>query len=272
MADEWFYVENGKSLGPVSIEELRRMMAVVKDEPRLVWSAGMPEWVDARLLPQFAPRPAPVKVARPDLKLSAPTPRPAQASLSSTSVVPIKTAPGLVARVADKAKSLAHRARHELVAYAAIATYLMIWFLALMFYKATILRSVGVEFAPIGFAVVKALILAKFMLVLEAVKLGERRDSGSIMIVQIFKKALVFTLALIVMSVIEEIIVGHFHGRDAREVLKEMAGGSLAQVLASATLMFLVLLPYMAFRRVALAVGDLPELLFKKTPAPKAER
>lgn len=272
MADEWFYVENGKSLGPVSIEELRLMMAAVKDEPRLVWSAGMPEWVDARLLPQFAPRPASPKESRPDLKPLATSSKPVQGALSSTSVVPIKTTPGLAARAEDKAKSLVHRARHELVAYAAIASYLMVWFLALMFYKATILRSVGVEFAPIGFAVVKSLILAKFMLLLEAVKLGERRGGGSIMIVQIFKKALLFTLALIVMSMIEEIIVGHFHGRGAKEVLKEMAGGSLAQVFASATLMFLVLLPYMAFRRVALAVGDLPELLFTKAPAPKSER
>lgn len=271
MANEWFYVEDGKSLGPVSIEDLNRRIAGARGEPHFVWSPGMPEWVDARTLPQFAPRPSPAKDPRPASAQPAKASREAQVARAATSVVAVGSEPGLKARAARKAGSLAARARHEFKAYIAIASYLMVWFLALMFYKATILRSVGVEFTPVGFAVVKSLILAKFMLVLEAVKLGERRGNGGVMAVQILKKALLFTLALIVMSMIEEVVVGHFHGRDAREVLREMAGGSLAQVLASAILMFLVLLPYMAFRRMALAVGDLPELLFSKGPAPKPE-
>lgn len=271
MADDWFYVENGKSLGPVALEDLRKRFVGAGRQPLFVWSPGMPEWVDAHTLPQFASRPSSAKDPRPDPTRAGATSRPVQAARASTSVVAIASGPSLGARVAEKAKALAHKARHEFKAYIAIASYLMVWFVALMFYKATILRSVGVEFTPVGFAVVKSLILAKFMLVLEAVKLGERRGAGSVMAVQIVKKALLFTLALIVMSMIEEVIVGHFHGRDARDVLKEMAGGSLAQVLASAILMFLVLLPYMAFRRVALAVGDLPELLLTKGPAPKPE-
>lgn len=271
MAEDWFYVENGKSLGPVSLEELRKRLAGAEREALFVWSPGMPEWMDARKLPQFAPRPAPAKEPRPQPKRAAAAPRPAPAARAATSVVAIASGPGLGARAAEKAKSLAQRARHEFKAYIAIAAYLMVWFVALMFYKASILRSVGIEFAPVGFAVVKSLILAKFMLLLEAVKLGERRGASSIMAVQILKKALLFTLALIVMSMIEEVVVGHFHGRDAKDVLKEMAGGSLAQVLASAILMFLVLLPYMAFRRVALAIGDLPELLLTRGPAPKSE-
>jgi hypothetical protein len=265
MADEWFYVENGESLGPVSMEELGRKIAGSGGGPQLVWAPGMPEWVDARTLPQFAPRPSPATDALADAAS-------ARAGVSGATAGPtVAEGSGHAARVLDKAKSLAHSARHEFISYLAVSSYLMVWFVALMFYKATILRSVGVEFAPFGFAIVKALILGKFMLVLEAVKLGERRTSGNAMIVQIIKKALLFTFALIIMSVIEEIIVGHFHDRSARDVLKEMAGGSLPQVLASAILMFLVLLPYMAFRRVALTIGDLPDMLFAKGPAPRAE-
>jgi GYF domain 2 len=268
MADEWFYVENGESLGPVSTEELGRKVAGARGEPKLVWTPGMPEWVDARTLPQFAPRSAPATDPRP----AAAALRPAMGASPVSAAGPaVGSGPGLAAGGLGEAKSLLRRAKHEIISYLAISTYLMVWFVALMFYKATILRSVGVEFAPFGFAIVKALILGKFMLVLEAARLGERRTGGNSMIVQIVIKALLFTLALIVMSMIEEIIVGHFHGRDAREVLKEMAGGSLAQVFASAILMFLVLLPYMAFRRVALTIGDLPDMLFGKGPAPRAE-
>jgi hypothetical protein len=42
-----------------------------------------------------------------------------------------------------------------------------------MFYKATILGSVGIQFAPFGLAAVKALILGKFILVMEDLKIGE---------------------------------------------------------------------------------------------------
>jgi hypothetical protein len=272
MADEWFYVENGASLGPVSTEELGKRAADAAGAPLLVWAQGMPEWVDARTLPQFAPR-APETRATPNPTPAAARPagaaRPAAAGGPSTATAP--AGPSLFARALGKAKALAPRARHEFISYLAVSSYLMVWFLALMFYKATILRSVGIEFTPVGIAVVKALILGKFMLVLEAVKLGERRASANVMIVQIIKKALLFTLALVVMSIIEEVIVGRLHGHDARDVLREMAGGSLPQVLATAILMFLVLLPYMAFRRFALAVGDLPDLLFTKGPEPKAE-
>jgi hypothetical protein len=266
MADEWFYVENGESLGPVSTDELGRKLAGARGEPQLVWAPGMAEWVDARTLPQFAPRPASAAERRPVSEAS----RPAMA-VGSVAVAGAAAGANGPDAGTGKAKSLLHKARHEFVSYIAVSSYLMVWFVALMFYKATILRSVGVEFAPFGFAIVKALILGKFMLVLEALKLGERRTSGNAMIVQIIIKALLFTFALIVMSMIEEVIVGHFHGRDARDVLKEMAGGSLAQVFASAILMFLVLLPYMAFRRVALTIGDLPDLLFTKGPAPRAD-
>ena len=272
MVDEWFYVENGKSLGPVSTDQLGRWIASAPGEPQLVWAPGMPEWVDARTLPQFTPR-APQPRDPRSVRTPAPAARPAmEAGPAAVQRGPTaERSPDATARADGEAKSLMTRVRHEFVSYLAVSSYLMVWFLAVMFYKATILRSVGVDFAPVGIAVVKALILGKFILVLEAVKLGERRVDGYIIIVQIVKKALLFTLALIVMSVLEELIVGHLHGRGAKEVLTEMAGGSLAQVFATAILMFLVLLPYLAFRRLALEVGDLPGMLFARQSASKTE-
>ncbi len=258
MAEEWFYLDGGKSLGPISTEELLRRIAGLRGEPCLVWAPGMPDWVDARSIPQLSPRRAPQPSA----------PRPAPAAAPAARAAP---ASSFLSRITGLRHTLFQRARHEIVAYFAIAAYLMVWFSALMFYKATILRSVGVEFTPFGIAAVKALILAKFILALEAVKLGDRKQGASILIVQIVKKALLFTLALVVMSIAEEVIVGHFHGRSATEVLNEIGGGTLAQVIATAILMFLVLLPYLAFRRLAFEVGELPELLFTRREVVKRD-
>ncbi|ARN83814.1 hypothetical protein B1812_19395 [Methylocystis bryophila] len=159
-------------------------------------------------------------------------------------------------------QKLAQRARHELIAYLSVSAYLMVWFSAVLFYKSTVLRSVGIEFAPFALAAVKALILGKFILVLEAFKIGEKDQRSDLLIVGILKKALLFTLALFALTIVEEVVVGYIHGRKVAEVLSEFGGNRALQSLAAAILVFLVLLPYLAFRRLALVFGDLPELLF----------
>ncbi len=242
MDSEWRYLEDGEILGPLSTAEIRRRLATAEHQPHFVWQEGMADWVDARDLPQFS-----------------------AASLVENSADALKVAP-LAQRQAQQRehKSLGQRARHELIAYLAVSGYLLIWFSAVMFYKSTVLGSVGIQFAPFGLAAVKALILGKFILVLEALKIGDRKKGGQVLAIEIIREALLFTLVLILLSVLEELIVGHFHGREARAVLSEMGGGTIPQAVATSILMFLVLLPYLAFRRLAMMHGELPELLFKR--------
>jgi hypothetical protein len=78
---------------------------------------------------------------------------------------------------------------------------------------------------------------------------------------------------LIALSVIEEIIVGYFHGKASREVLSEMAGGSLTEAFAVGASMLLILIPYFAFRGVALHLGDgVLWKLFTERGKPASER
>jgi len=72
---------------------------------------------------------------------------------------------------------IATRIKHELREFAVIAAYLFICFTALAYLKATILRAHGIEFAPFGFAAVKALVCAKFVSVGHALHIGERFKS-----------------------------------------------------------------------------------------------
>jgi hypothetical protein len=252
MADEWYYAENGESFGPLSGPEVLKRIGRSSDEPLYVWREGLSEWTDAREAPEFSAA-LRTKKMRPAALLQA-----AQQAIAK-------------GRQTIAQQKLGERARHELIAYLAVSGYLLVWFSAVLFYKSTILRTVGIEFAPFALAAVKALILGKFILILEALKIGEKGQRGSLLIVDILKKALLFTLALFVLTILEELIVGHFHGRKAAEVLSEIGGGSALQALALAILMLLVLLPYLAFRRLALVFGDLPELLFTLHPPEKTE-
>jgi hypothetical protein len=60
--------------------------------------------------------------------------------------------------------SLRKRAVDELKEFLIIAAYLYVCFTALAYLKAAILEAHGVAFAPFGFAAIKALICAKFMM------------------------------------------------------------------------------------------------------------
>ncbi len=55
MADQWYYTEQGQQVGPVSEADLRRYAAAGRLQPHdLVWKEGMPRWVPAEAVPEFA--------------------------------------------------------------------------------------------------------------------------------------------------------------------------------------------------------------------------
>jgi len=126
----------------------------------------------------------------------------------------------------------------------------------LLFYKSAILRTEGIEFTAFGLALVKALILGKFILVLQAIKVGEPGDKTGILVVDIIKTSFLFLIFLVALNAVEEIVLGLFHGRAARDVLGEMADGTLPEAIAVCVLLLLVLIPYFSFRGLASRLGE----------------
>jgi hypothetical protein len=48
MSDSWYYVENDTSRGPVSLEELRKILATQPNwQSVLVWKEGFQDWTPA---------------------------------------------------------------------------------------------------------------------------------------------------------------------------------------------------------------------------------
>jgi len=158
---------------------------------------------------------------------------------------------------------LAKRVSHELTEYAAISLYLYICFGAILLYKAAVLQGHGIVYAPYGLAAVKALILAKFMLIGQATKMGERY-SHKPLIYPILHKSLAFLALLVVLSVIEEVVAGALHHRSVAESLSGIAGGTWFQIITTSLLLWLILLPYFAFRQIGerLGAGTLRWMLF----------
>ena len=149
---------------------------------------------------------------------------------------------------------LRDRARRELRSYATISGYLFACFAVLMFYESTLPGGGNAGAFSFATAAVKALILGKFILIGEAVGVGDRtrapRLAGAIL-----AKSLKFLLLLIVLTVIEELIVGKVHGVGFDQTLAGYEARSVLQVLAKCLVGMLILLPFVAFKEVSRVLG-----------------
>lgn len=172
-----------------------------------------------------------------------------------------------------RAQEIKQRAREELRSFLTVSTYLFVCLLALLTFKAVLLGQTGLHAVPLGFAVGKALILGKFLLIGEAARIGSRVRSGTLL-QRIGVRVLSMTLLLIVLTVLEEIVVGWFHGHTAGQALAEMLSRSLPLLLVQCLLMTLILVPLISFFEIdrTLGAGTLRRLLLARAADADAAR
>ncbi len=152
-------------------------------------------------------------------------------------------------------KSVGQRITEELREFLVIAAYLYVCFTALAYLKAAILQAHGIAFAPFGFAAVKALICAKFMSVGHALHVGERYKNRALIWPTLYR-SLVFVALLLVLNTLEEIITGFIHHRTLLDSISGVGGGTLEQLIATAFVLLLILIPFFAFRALGEVVGE----------------
>jgi|SRR3954452_12857639 hypothetical protein len=154
------------------------------------------------------------------------------------------------------AKATLHqRAMHELKEFAILFVYLYITIGAVVLLKAAVLHTQGIDSVVWGVTVIKAAVLAKFMMLGYVMKIGERNTTRPL-IWPALHKALGFLVLLIIMTIIEEAVVGLFHRQPIASSLATLAGPRLEETLAGYLVMLLVLVPFFAFRVLGEALGE----------------
>ena len=127
------------------------------------------------------------------------------------------------------AKATLHqRAVHELKELAILTAYLYVTLGAVIVMKTAVLHTHGIDSALWGIAIVKALVLAKFMLIGEAMKIGER-NTTSPLIWPTLHRAFAFLVLLIILTVIEEAVVGLIHHQSIASSLGDLFGARLEE-------------------------------------------
>jgi hypothetical protein len=150
--------------------------------------------------------------------------------------------------------SFGERALKELRSYVIVAAYLYVCFGALLLYKSALLQQAGVNPLPHGIAVVKALVLGKFILLGEAAGVG-KQARGRTLAGAIAIKSVLFFVLLVVLSVIEELVVGRVHGHSFAQTIAEYERHSVLEMLATCLLLLLVLVPLIAFKEFTRVIG-----------------
>jgi hypothetical protein len=156
-----------------------------------------------------------------------------------------------------KAAAIRSKFIEEFKVMAALTVYLYVCFAAVLLFKSAVLREAGVQYAVWGWglAVIKALLLAKFMLIGRMLHVGMGyRDKP--LIWPTLYHALSSLIVLLILTTLEELLVGFIHGRAVADSLNHVVGPIFFEGLAVCLIMFLILVPYSAFTSLSDVVGE----------------
>jgi hypothetical protein len=142
--------------------------------------------------------------------------------------------------------------------------FVYLWVLLGLFsiHKSFVLNEPNLLFHQ-GFAFINAWLLAKVMLTAEMFHVAENLDQKPL-IYPIVLKSAIYSIILMSFYLIEETLIGMWHGKTATESIPDIGGGSLRGILVVGLVMFVVLMPFFALKEISRAIGDdnLYELFF----------
>jgi hypothetical protein len=150
---------------------------------------------------------------------------------------------------------LKSKALNEAKKFFWIFLYLWLCFGLFVLYKALILTEQHIDYTGYGLAAVEALVLGKVILVAEGLQLAEKHQDKPLIYPTLYK-SLMFFVVLVLFSILEEIVRGFFQHKTIIESLADVGGGSLPAILARALIIFVVLVPFFAFREIGRVLGE----------------
>ncbi len=161
----------------------------------------------------------------------------------------------------------------EVKKFGTLFLYLALVFGLFTLHQWVVLASNHISYVFYGASVINALILAKIMLVAEALHFGERfRDKP--LAYPILYKSVAFGLMLVIAYIAEEVIVGLLKGESLAQSAPELGGGTPAGIAAIALIMCVALIPFFAFKELRRVYGgaEFDSLVFKGRAAPSAKK
>jgi hypothetical protein len=146
------------------------------------------------------------------------------------------------------------RAREELRAFLFITLYLAVFLGSFNTYRRLILAEEGVSSLNYGLSLIEAMILAKIVLLGDALKLGRSQERRSLLVV-VLLKALLFSALAILFTVVERLIEALLHGGLGADLAHRLVPHGADEMLARLLMMFTTFLPFFGFWELRRLLG-----------------
>jgi hypothetical protein len=144
---------------------------------------------------------------------------------------------------------------HELRELGAIFLYLALYFMVLRTYTHLILLERQISYVAYGLTLLKALVLAKVILLGETFGMGQRFHNRPLIIPTLYN-TVVFSILALAFEIVEHLILGQFHGKSVSEVLTEIMEKGWPHMAGMTLVIFVSFLPFFAFRALERAIGE----------------
>jgi len=157
----------------------------------------------------------------------------------------------------------------EMTAYWINVVYLTILFSVFNSYRRLILAHYDIDYGEYGISLIKALVLAKIVLVVEQFHIGQEYFKDKPLIIPTVIKTFIFTFITALFNVVESLVRSFIHGASSMEALMELMNHLNYEWLAQAVVVFFFFIPFCAVRELGIVMGEgtLSKIFFTKRPA-----
>ncbi len=151
--------------------------------------------------------------------------------------------------------SLKDKLKEEAKKAFTLTLYLGTWFCAITFFAATALEERPIPLSIFGFAIIKAGIAAKFMLIAQAAyPLKVNKEHG--IVNSLIFESFVYLAFVLALNFLEAGVDGLFHGKEFIPSMAAFGNGEPIRIFAMAILYWLIVWPYLIFMGVNQAIGN----------------
>ena len=145
-----------------------------------------------------------------------------------------------------------------------IFLFLSVFFCTFTTYRLLVMSELGLGYYHYGFALLKALVLAKVIVLGQQLRLGRIYDDRPLIIPTLYK-VLFFSVFVLVFDIFEHLIGSLLHGKDAMSAFQEILSVGRDELLSRTLVTLFAFLPFFAFSETGrrLGEGSLSRMFFR---------
>jgi hypothetical protein len=151
--------------------------------------------------------------------------------------------------------SLKGRVRHELRAYLMITLFFTVVLSVFNIYRRLILGEAGVSYSHYGISLIEALILAKIVLIGDAMNLKRFASSRRSVFELAVLQSILFAVLVWLFSILEHVVEGLIRRMNWAQIAHAIVQHGLHEMVARLIMMFAAFLPFFALWELRLRLG-----------------